>query len=74
MIGHHKMLCPEGTDSWAINCPGWAGAPARGMGRVVGEAIFVSLNGRFGGGLRMVFANCPYLQPLGKARLTDGYG
>lgn len=74
MIVDHKMLCPEGTDSWALNCPEWARAAAAGLGRVVGEANFPALYGGSGGRLRTVIGNCPYLQAIGKAGLTDGYG
>lgn len=74
MIVDHKMLCPEGTDSWALNCPEWARAAAAGLGRVVGEAIFQAAYGGLRGVLRRVVHNCPYLQAIGKAGLTDGYG
>jgi hypothetical protein len=74
MTANHKMLCPEGTDSWALNCPESNGAAACGLGRAVGEAISGGSDGRFWGDLRMVVRNCPYWQVIGNAWLTDGYG
>ena len=74
MIVHHKMLWPEGTDSWAFNYPGKQARAAAGLGRRSGGRISVRRYGRLSGQIRMVAANGPYRQAFEIEGRTEGYG
>lgn len=74
MIAHHKMLWPDGTDSWAFNYPGEARRAANARGRRAGRRALGAFYGRFGGLKRIVWRNPPYRQVTEIAGLTEGYG